>query len=426
MTCWSGLQARASKHDVIRPRNHLFDSYIGQVISGAFNRLWLAVATANLADGVILTGLPLMVVASGGGVTEVSVTTVAATIAWPLFGVFAGGIVDRFPAHRVALVVSIVRVVIFAALAAVGAPPIALIVIVAALYGLSETLADTALVALVPAVVERSELTRANGRIEATLNVANQFVGPPLAGLLITLSVSALVAPVAALYAVTVVAVILLGRRMVPRVREKPAVRDRAAVVRGLQLIFSDRRQRELTLLTGAMNLVWGAWTAIFVIDALAPGRLGWSTFEYGLVLSGMAVGGVIASIVTPWLHARLGTTLTLILDAIGTALLVVPAALLAPGWVVIAGLVIAGAGSSVWRILVSSIRQQITPEPLLGRVYSASRVISWGTLPVGAALAGALATFSTVQAAFIGASALAIAILVWAAVSLPRLKLAI
>ena len=34
--------------------------------------------------------------------------------------------------------------------------------------------------------------------------------------------------------------------------------------------------------------------------------------------------------------------------------------------------------GAAVWVILVSSIRQRFVPGALLGRVYSASRFISW------------------------------------------------
>ena len=47
-----------------------------------------------------------------------------------------------------------------------------------------------------------------------------------------------------------------------------------------------------------------------------------------------------------------------------------------------------AGMGATVWIILVASIRQRLVPSDLLGRVYSASRFISWGIGPIGAMLA--------------------------------------
>ena len=35
------------------------------------------------------------------------------------------------------------------------------------------------------------------------------------------------------------------------------------------------------------------------------------------------------------------------------------------------------------------SLRQRITPDPLLGRVNSAYRLLAWGTMPLGAAAGG-------------------------------------
>jgi hypothetical protein len=126
-----------------------------------------------------------------------------------------------------------------------------------------------------------------------------------------------------------------------------------------------------------------------------------------------MAAGGVAASLVTTTLQRRLGTGVLLFVDCLGTVALVLPAAFGADLWVVAAGLVIAGAGASVWRILVAVIRQQATPPELLGRVYAASRVISWGALPLGSALAGFIAAIAGVGAALIAASALAILVAV-------------
>jgi hypothetical protein len=54
-----------------------------------------------------------------------------------------------------------------------------------------------------------------------------------------------------------------------------------------------------------------------------------------------------------------------------------------------------------IWVVLVGSIRQRLTPDALLGRVYSASRLISWGVLPVGAALSGIAAEIVGIQTVF-------------------------
>lgn len=61
----------------------------------------------------------------------------------------------------------------------------------------------------------------------------------------------------------------------------------------------------------------------------------------------------------------------------------------------------VVGFGASVWGILVATIRQHVAPNALLGRVYSASRFISWGVGPLGAALAATVAVVWNIRIMF-------------------------
>jgi hypothetical protein len=69
--------------------------------------------------------------------------------------------------------------------------------------------------------------------------------------------------------------------------------------------------------------------------------------------------------------------------------------------WAVGMAVFAAGFGASVWVILVASIRQRIAPDGLLGRVYSASRFISWGVGPLGTALAAGIAEIWGIRVMF-------------------------
>ncbi|PJJ72895.1 putative MFS family arabinose efflux permease [Diaminobutyricimonas aerilata] len=375
-----------------------------------FGALWIAAGTANLGDGVVLVALPLIALLIGSSPAEVAAITVIATAAWPVLGLHAGWIVDRVPRRGLLVTVNAARAAVFGA---VGAAALAdalsfpLLAVAAAVFGVTETLADTALVAAVPELVVPQRLTVANARLEATTNIANQLAGPPLAGVLVAVGASAALATGGALYAAAAASLAMLGRAGV-RSTAPRAPQPRTGVLAGLRYLWRHDLQRPLTLLTASMNLVWGAWTAVFVLAAVAPGPLALSSTAYGLVLAAMAVGGVLASTVVGRVQRRLGTALVLLLDCVGTVLLVLPVALGAPVWVVVAGLVVAGAGASVWRVLVATIRQRTTPSELLGRVYAASRVLSWGAVPVGAALAGAATELVGLPAAFLGAAVLA------------------
>jgi hypothetical protein len=89
--------------------------------------------------------------------------------------------------------------------------------------------------------------------------------------------------------------------------------------------------------------------------------------------------------------------------------LLVAPVAFGAGPLFVAACLLVAGAGASVWVILVATIRQNLSPENMLGRFYSASRVITWGIIPLGAALAGIGAEIWGLRVVYLSATVVAL-----------------
>src|SRR5690606_3467858 len=105
-----------------------------------------------------------------------------------------------------------------------------------------------------------------------------------------------------------------------------------------------------ITLFTAAMNLVWAAAVALLVVYAVEPGPLGLSPAQYGMVLTAMAAGGLAAAAVLERLRVRFGVTTLMIADCVGTVLLVAPVALGTGTWGVVTGVVVAGAGSSIWR----------------------------------------------------------------------------
>jgi predicted MFS family arabinose efflux permease len=120
----------------------------------------------------------------------------------------------------------------------------------------------------------------------------------------------------------------------------------------------------------------------------------------------------VAGSLAVEPLRRRLGTKVVLTLDVIGTFLLVAVPAVTTSVWPVGVSMVVAGAGSAVWRVVVNSIRQTIVADELLGRVYASSRLISWGVLPVGAALGGIVAELFSVRTVFMVAASASFALI--------------
>ncbi len=112
--------------------------------------------------------------------------------------------------------------------------------------------------------------------------------------------------------------------------------------------------------------------------------------------MSGMSVGSVIGAAVAPAITGRWGSARGLLVASACTAPcgLLIPFA--APGarlaFVVLGGLAI-GIGVAGGNVIKSSWRQAYCPRHLLGRVTVSMQFLNYGTIPVGALLAGALGT---------------------------------
>src|SRR6185369_4832269 len=92
----------------------------------------------------------------------------------------------------------------------------------------------------------------------------------------------------------------------------------------------------------------------------------------------------------------RLGTAHALLLANLGAAPFALLIPLAAPGprlALVVVGGVVVGTGVVAGNIIKGSFRQLYTPRHLLGRVLTGMQLLNYGTIPVGALLAGVLGT---------------------------------
>ncbi|HEX2991865.1 MAG TPA: MFS transporter, partial [Anaerolineales bacterium] len=229
------------------------------------------------------------------------------------------------------------------------------------------------------------------------------FIGPPLAGYLAGLGFAIATGSSTLMYLTAGAALLMMrGAFRVPARNDSPAEKTGwSHITEGLRFLWNDRLIRELTLFTASMNLFWSGWGALIVLYAVRPGPMNLSEFEYGIFLTAMAGGGLLGSALCERLQKSLGTRNALALDFVGTILLVGIPALTTNPIAVGTAAFFAGMGASVWVILVASIRQKLVPGNLLGRVYSASRFVSWGIGPIGALLAGFIAELWGIRTMF-------------------------
>jgi MFS family permease len=300
-----------------------------------------------------------------------------------------------------------------ALLVVLDAGSVPVLYVVAFLLGTAETVYDSATRALLPQVIGRRDLDRANSLLTAEESLGQHFVGSPVGSVLFAVAVALPFASTSAGFAVA--ALLILTVRGVRR-PERPAGRTsvRADVAEGVGWLWRHRLLRGFTLVSGATCLVNSMTSGVLVLYALEVLEV--PAGRFGLIVLTAGVGALLGGLVTPWVGRRLGRVRALtagaVVSAVATGLMgltdhpVVGAALFA----------VSAAGIMVWNVLTMSLRQALIPEHMFGRVQGAYRTVVWGAIPVGALVGGAVASFLGVAAVFVvaGAGLLVLAGVLW------------
>jgi MFS family permease len=182
--------------------------------------------------------------------------------------------------------------------------------------------------------------------------------------------------------------------------REAKAPAIRAQIAEGLRWLVRHRLLRVVAVLLGIYNFANQMGQAILVL--LATEILHVSSAGYGLLLAASAVGSVAGGLVGPVLTRRLGLLGSLLVGGAIDATVFVGIGL-APDAIVAAVLLAAqGFAVTMWNIVTVSLRQQVVPSALLGRVNSVYRMLGWGLMPAGALAGGFVAHAAGLRAPYI------------------------
>jgi MFS family permease len=387
---------------------------MGQPLGRAYWRLWTAAAVSNLADGIFKVALPLVAIRLTRSPTLIAALTLAATLPWLVFALPAGALTDRLDRRLSMLGANAVRAALLGVIALAvlfDVDALWTLYVVAVCVGIAEVMYDTSAQSIVPQIVQRDQLSRANGRLYAAELTANEFVGPPLAGFLVAASAAIAFGAPAGLWALAVVALLLVpGKFKVTR--EGPSTL-RADIAEGLRFLWRHRLMRTFAMMVGVSNFAGNAMFAIFVLYAVGEGSpMGLSEQAFGFLLTTLAAGSLAGSFVAEWLERAIGRAPALAVAFLTRVLYIGLPALTANPYLIGAAFLIGGAGTMVSNIVMVSLRQRITPDRLLGRLNSAYRLVAWGTIPLGAVAGGVLAQLFGVRAVFVIMAVVSLAIL--------------
>jgi MFS family permease len=377
-------------------------------------KLWSSSAVSNLADGVFFIALPLIAVRLTDSPLLIAGIAVAGRLPWLVFVLIAGALADRLDRRRTMLLVQLLRVTVVGLLAGTaffGVLSLPLLYVAAFVLGMGETLFDTAAQSVMPAIVRRDQLSKANGRLYAVEMITNSFAGPPIGGLLVAVSVTVALGSSAAGYFLAAIALALISGSFRPK-REGPPARLHHDIAEGLRYLWNHRLLRTLAGMVGVMNLASTAMFSIFVLYAVAPGPMGLSEPGFGVLITTFAAGSLVGSMVVERVERRIGRAATLTFGVMGSGLPLFLPAVTSNVYLIGAGFVVSGLAVVMWNVVTVSLRQRIVPDRLLGRVNSGYRLLAWGTQPLGAVLGGVIGELLGLRAVFVVAGLMTVGLL--------------
>jgi MFS family permease len=371
-----------------------------------FRQVLTAFAVSSLGTKIAREAVSLtavLVLQSGPG--AMSLLGVAATVPTLLLGLFAGVIADRHRRRPLMIAADLLRFV------ALGSVPVAawlgaltlaqlfVVVIVVAALSLLFNAADTA---LLPNLVERDRLVKANATRES-IDATAEVIGPPIGGVLvqvITAPLTLLIDAVSYLAS----ALLLLNVRHIETATTAGAAPRHVLreIAEGLTVLWHQPILRPLLFARAIRTLFGGMLGPLYVLYVIK--HLGVSPAGMGLIVACGGIASFAGAALVPWLNARLPAGPGLIgafaIKTVGLAM--IPLAGVFTGAIVpllILQQLLTDSVTGYFAVNERSLRQKLIPNHQLGRVAATVAVVNDGPVPLGALIAGLLAQVISIDA---------------------------
>ena len=379
-------------------------------LPGAYWRLFAGSAVSNIGDGVLVAALPLLAARTTGHEISVGLISTFFTIPWLLFALPVGALMDRWDRRRVLVVADFYRAVLVGGLAAVaawGQVETWMLWVMAFGLGAGEVFFDSASMSVVPMIVPADRLERANGWRYSAEIAANTFVGLPVGSLLFAAAVWLPFGLDAASFAVAALLATTLRGRFRPTAGQG-ADTTRATVRTELRAgIGWLRRHRVLWSMAIALaltNLAFALTESTFVLFAIR--ELGVGERFFGVVIAMVGLGAFAAGMVGERVVRRVGRRFVILVAALVPVLTLTGIGLFPRTWWVVTMTTVQALTTTMWSVVSVSLRQQLVPAELFGRVNGVYRWLAWGAMPIGAFLGGVVANGFGLRAPYFVAAA--------------------
>lgn len=421
-------------------------------LGSSYWKLWIATAVSNLGDGVSMVAYPWLASAVTRSPILIAAAGFASRLPWLVFTLHAGVLTDRFDRRKLIVGMDFMRGILTVVVGVIvwsnkdslpslndltkitdletNWPLYLTLVFTAFLFGLAEVLRDNSAQTLMPSVVDKENLEKANSRMWSAEALTNSFIGPPLGSLLIGIAIFLPFFFDAISFFIAVALIASLAGSFKPIESDEPRekINFKAEIKEGFAWLWAHPLLRPMAIILGCLNGLGTMVGAVFILYAQEV--LHTTVFIFAILGTGGAIGGILGGIFAPKLSAALGSgpalSLALASGPIGNLIIGMTTSWQVV-WVVTAFETFLAV---LWNTITVSLRQSIIPTHLLGRVNSVYRFFAWGSIPIGMLLGGGLVTVlahyfsreSALRAPFFASAALGLLLLPLAA---PRLTTA-
>jgi len=381
-----------------------------------FRFLWLGQGISLLGDQFYLIALPWLTLQLTGDALAVGTVMALELVPTVLFMLLGGALIDRFSPRALMLGSNAARMLLVGLLAPLvfqGWIALWLLYAFALLFGLADAFFLPASQAIVPQLVDRDHLQAANSLMGSTGTFCF-FVGPALAGLLISLLTgesapadaaaeaipnSAGIGVAFAIDAATFLAsLVILYRLQARTIREQTDAPDSilSSIRAGLAHVWQDRTLRAWFTIIPAFNILFSGPVAVG-IPVLADARLPEGAAAYGLIMSafggGMMLGTLSAGLLPKPAPRRMAPVLLTMVGIVGITLTLLGFARSTP--LAMLSTAIMGVAGGYADVQFISWLQARTPAAMQGRVMSLMMLAFFSSRPISFALAGAALAMS-------------------------------
>lgn len=383
-----------------------------------------SVGSANLADGILAVGVPVLAITVTRSPQEIALISAFLWLPWLLLGVLAGVVVDRMDRRKIRMAALAIRVVLLAPLALLAATDqlsIWTLIIFVGLYGVTQVFVDLAGSSMIPQVAPRARLATANSRVMAAERVSQEFLGGPLAGALVVLGAGWVFGIPAMLCAATLV-LLVFGLRGNYRVAKTERTSPLADLKEGFSVMVRHRVLRPIIVMAAVANFASTAYFSVFILWVAGPGSaVGMSESQYPLLLLALAAGAVIGSFCIDAMKRHVAEVPLMM----GAWIVQFPLLLVPVIWpnvpAIAAALFVTGFCNMTGNVLSSTIRQRVVAKGMLGRIGGSASTLAYGLMPLGALTGGFVGEHFGLPTVFIGAGVVMILSLIYPLLTLDQ-----